>query len=163
MLGIVKIWPIVRISLVKLLASLISFTFTLYFLDILHKLSPFCTIYVLLVVTPWSCFSPVLSVSLGIVKTWPMLITGDVILFLLIIASAVVPYLSAMEYSVSPFWTRYVVSVSGVVCCVVLGILSTWPTYMVVTPKSFKLASSSTVVLFAFAIDHRLSPDTIFM
>ncbi len=88
-------------------------TVVLNFLAMEYRLSPFFTIYILLVLGADGLVGTIFEVA-GIFNFWPIckLVFGK--LFNIIMAEAVVLYLLAMEYRLSPLFTVYVVA-TGVV------------------------------------------------
>ena len=95
----------------------------------------------------------------GSFNIWPMDKLLDVRLLRVFNSLTVVLYLFAIFQRLSPDLTVYVFSL----VLFVLGSLSTWPIDKLLDVKLFKDFKSLTVVLYLFAILHKLSPDTIFM
>ena len=144
--GIFKVWPILKVLLVKLLSFFISSTVVLYLLAIAYNVSPDFTVYVLVVVL----------VCEGIFKTWPILRVLLVKLFNDFILSTVVLYLFAIPYRVSPLFTVYVFVLVSSFSVGTFNICPTANESVVKLLIDFKL---STVVPYFWAIAYNVSPD----
>ncbi len=151
--GISSSSPIFIIVFNKLFAFIKSFTFMLNFLAIEYRLSPFWTLYVMLLVL----LSGVSVLFSFIFKICPILNVFDVRLFNLFNSSTDRLNLCAIEYKVSPFCTVYV---SSSVCSSFLleGTFKVCPIVMTSLFKLFKALKLETVVSNFLAIEYNVSP-----